>query len=162
MKHRPTLTEHTAVTLSSTPAIDSVPESKKPRWSLTAVAAYVSNRFCTDTVIGNSASSVHQEFNQEKTMREKLEVSLAKTVRYVVIAFSLALLPTIIAIGVGTLSTLKPSSPQFNPVAKATWGGFVYISSRIFFSNSLANCLIYSFRSSNFRATLKEMFCCFH
>lgn len=92
--------------------------------------------------------------------RKRLELSLAVTVRLIVVTFTLALLPAMIVMGTGLLATVNAASSRFNPLSKTIWTSFSYIASRILFSNSFANCFIYSYRSSEFRKTVKSFLSC--
>ena len=94
--------------------------------------------------------------------RKQLEVALATTVQYIVIAFSMAILPSTVSVGVGTITSLDPNSPNFNPLGIATWTGFSYLASRILLANSFINCIIYGYRSKDFRSALKTFLCCNH
>ena len=101
---------------------------------------------------GNSQSSI--------SPNKSADLSLARTVRLVVIGFSFAIIPSLIVMGVGTLDILEPSSKSFDPKAKTMWNTFAYISSRLLFANSFFNCFIYSYKSSKFRIAAKNIFRC--
>ena len=116
-------------------------------------------RFSTANVQENSV--VTKRTSHEQSCRKQLELSLAKTVRYVIVAFTLALLPCIIVVGTAGLNSLDPSDLNFRPLSIAAWNGSAYLAVRILFSNSFVNCIIYSYRNKNFRTGLKNSFICF-
>jgi len=108
----------------------------------------------------SAATQLERRQSRQQISRKHLELSLARTVLYVVVAFSLALLPNIIAIGFGRASSLIPSGPKFSPLDTAAWNGLSYSASRILFLNSFVNVIIYSYRSESFRIALKNLFIC--
>ena len=128
----------------------------KPRTSWVSLTALMGKRFSSANTI--ESSFVSAETSHEHFQRKHLELSLAKTVWYVVIAFSLALMPIILAAGTGRLSSLdRTDSSNFSPIASAAWNGSAYLATRILFSNSFVNCIIYSYRNKNFRIGLKKL-----
>ena len=130
------------------------------RTSWICLAALLGKRFRSANSM--ESSFVSEETSDEHFQRKHLELSLAKTVRYVVVAFTLALVPTILATGTSGLSSLdRTDSCNFNPVASAAWNGSAYLAARILLSNSFVNCIIYSYRNKNFRSGLKKLFACF-
>ena len=134
--------------------------SRKSRTSWVSLTAFIGKRFSSANAV--ESSFVSAETSHEHFQRKHLELSLAKTVRYVVIAFTLALVPNILAAGTGGLSSLDHTDyGNFSPVASAAWNGSAYLATRILFSNSFVNCIIYSYRNENFRTGLKKLFVCF-
>ena len=91
-------------------------------------------------------------------MKNAGELRIAAVVRIIVLAFSMAILPAAIVMCVGRLNTLEPSSENFNPVGKAIWNSFAYLSSRFLFANAFFNCFIYSYKSSRFRKEAIKFF----
>ena len=129
-------------------------KTKKQRSSLASVTPSFAKRVCFPMV--EIASTNYPSHNQHINQRKKLEASLAITVRLIIVTFTFALLPTIVVMGTGSLASVDPSSISYNPVCKTMWSSFAYIVSRVLLSNSLANCIIYSYRSSEFREVVKS------
>ena len=134
------------------------PVGKKSRTKWVSLITF-GKRFCTakapeSTVVTRGAS--HEQF-----CRKQLELSLAKTVRYVVAAFTLALLPIIVILGYFFLNSVVSSDFNFNLLRRVVLNGFSHLAARILFSNSFVNCVIYSYRNKNFRIGLKNSFVCF-
>ena len=101
----------------------------------------IGKRFCTanapeSTVVAGGES--HEQF-----CRKQLELSVAKTVRYVVVAFTLALLPIIVILGYVFLNSVVVSIVNFNPISLAALNGSAYFAVRILFLNSIVNWLHY-------------------
>ena len=89
---------------------------------------------------------------------KKIEVSLAATVRYVVITFSVASLP-FVAVVVCWLAF--PSLPiNLSLLGISLLNGFTHLFTRFLFSNSFMNSIIYSYRSKDFRTELKKYLRC--
>ena len=102
--------------------------------------------------------NLQQDCGHHRRFRRKLELKLAKTVRYVVIAFSCVLVPCLISLGEGGFSydgLLDPCDSVYNAIAVAATVGFNYVTTRLLLCNSFANCIIYSYRSNDFRSVLK-------
>ena len=163
VKRRPRLMEtsrsHSIGT--PTPPVDTLKlgRGRKSRTNWVSLTTLIRKQPSTASAVESySSTTVQSEQSHQNFNRKHLELSLAKTVRYIVIAFTLALLPSIVTMVIGRLSTLEPSGSNFNPLAKAAWNGYSYLASRILFSNSFVNCVIYSYRSNNFRKTLKNLF----
>ena len=114
-------------------------------------------RFSTASAQENTV--VTEGTSHEQFCRKQLELSLAKTVRYVVVAFTLALVPSIIIVGTCRLNSTERVRSNFNfsSLSSAVWRGFAYLAAKILFSNSFANCIIYSYRNENFRTGLKKL-----
>ena len=94
-----------------------------------------------------------------KNKNKSIELLLMSTVRTVVIAFSIAIIPAMIVMALGIQPIFEPSSKYFKPTAKACWNSFAYISSRLIFANSFFNCFIYSYKCNRFREAVKALFC---
>ena len=137
------------------------PVGRKSRTSWLCLITF-GKRF--STVNAQETTVVTEATSHEQFCRKQLELSLAKTVRYVVVAFTLALMPCIIIVGTGHLNSIVTvrSDPNFNSLSSAVWRGFAYLAASILFSNSFVNCIIYSYRNKNFRTGLKKTFVCFH
>ena len=168
VKRRPRLTENcctNSTNVSTTLSDDKFEGSasaatRKSRTSWVSLTALIGKRFSSANAM--ESSFVSAETSHEHFQRKHLELSLAKTVWYVVIAFTLALVPNILAAGTGGLSSLDHTdNGNFSPVVSAAWNGFAYLATRILFSNSFVNCIIYSYRNKNFRTGLKKLFVCF-
>jgi len=167
VKRTPALTEtsqtNSTGTPTSTDAIQRQASRIKPRTSWVSLTALIGKRLSTASGFESNTTTIQTEqchTSQQHFYRKHLELALARTVRYIVVAFSLALLPSLIAIGIGRISTLRPSDSNFSPLNKAVWNGFSYLASRILFSNSFINCNIYSYRSKSFRIALKSLLSC--
>ncbi|XP_078495738.1 uncharacterized protein LOC108950158 [Ciona intestinalis] len=104
-------------------------------------------------------ASVSRNSSSASTTQTKsqVEIALAQTVRMVVGALTLAILPSIAVMIAGTTLVLEPRSSQYNPQSKAAWNSFAYIASRVLFANSFFNCLIYSYRNKGFRTASKRV-----
>ena len=113
------------------------------------------------TVNAQETTFVTEETNHEQFCRQQLELSLAKTVRHVVVTFTLALVPSIVVAGTARLNLLIPSDFDFIPLSLAAWNGSAYLAVRILFSNSFMNCIIYSYRNKDFSTGFKKSFPCF-
>ena len=116
-------------------------------------------RFSAAKALENTA--VTKGASHEQFCRKQLELSLAKTVRYVVVAFTLALVPSIIVLGYTSLKYMISFDFDFIFLHSAVWNGFSYLAVRILFSNSIVNCIIYSNRNKNFRTAFKKSLVCF-
>ena len=163
MKNRPRLSETGHTNISSAPVAEYSTQAfdESQICCVVSTTSWIRRRLSSLLFLGeNAATSTEQNTSQPSCCRKKLEDSLAKTVLYVVIAFSLAIFPTTILIVIGRLSFVQPLSSDFNPVGNATWSGFLFISTRILFINSAVNCIIYSYRSNEFHATVKKIFSC--
>ena len=165
VKRRPRLTENCCTNSTNVPTTlsdDNLegPASaygRKSRTSWVSLTALIGKRFSSANAM--ESSFVSAETSHEHFQRKHLELSLAKTVWYVVIAFTLALVPGILATGTSGLSSLdRTDSSNFSPVVSAAWNGSAYLAARILFSNSFVNCIIYSYRNKNFRTGLKKLF----
>ena len=135
------------------------PVARKSKTSWVCLIIF-GKRFNTASAQENTA--VTEGTSHEQFCRIQLELSLAKTVRYVIVAFTLALVPSIIILGYSSLNSMVSFDFSFILRHSAVWNGFWYLAVRILFSNSIVNCIIYSYRNKNFRAGLKKSFVCFH
>ena len=163
VKRRPRLTENCCTNSTNIPTTLSndnfegpvLAAGRKSRTSWVFLTALIGKRFSSANSMENS--SVSAETSHEHFQRKHVELSLAKTVRYVVVAFTLALVPNILAAGTSGLSSIdRTDSCNFSPVASAAWRGSAYLATRILFSNSFVNCIIYSYRNKSFRTALKR------
>ena len=152
VKRRPTLSAGEPNSSQSTES-NVLSQLKKKRSSLTLLTS-IGRHFSAVTI----ESTISVESKQASTHRKKLEVGLAKTVRYIVIAFTLALLPGVITMLVSGFPALSISSIHFDSLANAAWTASSYLGSRFLFLNSAFNCCIYSCRSKEFRTRVKMLF----
>ena len=135
------------------------PVGKKSQTSWISLITF-GKRFSAAKALENT--TVTEGASHEQFCRKQLELSLAKTVRYVVVAFTLALVPSIIVLGYTSLKYMISSDFDFNfHHSAAVWNGFSYLAVRILFSNSIVNCIIYSYRNKNFRTAFKKSLVCF-
>ena len=134
------------------------PVGKKSRTNWISLITFW-KRFSTANA--SESTVVTRGASHEQLCRKRLELSLAKTVRYVVAAFTLALAPSFIILGFVRLNSVVSSDINFKLLFSTVLRGFTYLAIRILFSNSFVNCIIYSYRNKNFRTGLKNSFVCF-
>lgn len=84
-----------------------------------------------------------------------VERRLARTLAIMIGAFTIALLPCIATMAAYAILASNSSPTTDNQLASA-----LYLASRILFSNSFWNCIIYSIRNAHFRQAMWAIFLC--
>lgn len=113
--------------------------------------------------LNSISNSLRNKETNKKVEHKSTELVLTTTVRLIVVAFSVAIIPSILVMICGGLNSIEPTRKEFDPTAKAVWNSLAYLASRILFSNSFFNCLIYSYKSSKFRKAARALLlphCC--
>ena len=121
----------------------------------------LSKTFCEMTTLRAKINPIPSSLQKKPAVKNKekksTELIRTTTVGMIVVAFSIAIIPSILVMIIGVLNVFEPNHKEFNPVAKAVWNSLAYIASRILFSNSFLNCLIYSYKSKKFKKAAKSL-----
>ena len=121
-----------------------------------SISAYDCEKSCD--ILKSGERECEAQPQRVATDWEKVHDStIVKTIRVVVVAFTLAILPSIAVMLWGLSVNLDPESLKFNPVQKTAWNSLAYLASRVLFANSFFNVIIYSYTNPMYWRATKRL-----